>query len=72
MAKKLYEALWRNKWLTSEAQSIDDMISAYQKAIKELEEYKADGIVGEFSGAGDDYVVFTTVEKAVAKKYGFE
>ena len=28
--KKRYETLWRNKWLTSEAKSIDDMIAVAQ------------------------------------------
>jgi hypothetical protein len=40
-----YELTWRNKWLTSDASSIDDMIQSLQDAADELRAMKARGVV---------------------------
>lgn len=68
--RKRYVTHWRNKWLTSEAKSLDEMIAAIRQAANTLEAMKRDGIVLEQSdGIADDYAVLVTTEPEVAKKY---
>lgn len=69
MNKKIYETLWRNKYLTLNAKSIDDMIEAFKSAIEELTLMKEDGLEGEFDGAGDDYIYFKTSDSKLAVKH---
>jgi Uncharacterised nucleotidyltransferase len=72
-AKKRYEMLWRNKWLTSEAKTIDDMIEALRAAADRLDEMRKAGIILEDdSGARDDYATLVTTDSEVAKKFGME
>lgn len=63
----MYETIWRNKWLTADAKSIDDMIAALEGAIEELEEIKDSGIEGDFSSASDDYIFFRTDDPKMAE-----
>ncbi len=67
---RTYEMLWRNKWITADAESIDDMIAMLSAAIGELREMKAAGLKGDFEGAGDDYIFFRTTDSKVAEKFG--
>lgn len=68
----IYEYLWRNKWLTSDAVTIDDMINCLQSNVDLLREMKADGVILDpESGIGDDYAGLITANKAVAEKYDF-
>lgn len=68
--KKRYARLWRNKFLTVEAKTIDDMIDTLSTAADELRRMKADGVtLDPESGTGDDYAHLTTTDPAVAKKY---
>ena len=54
--KPLHETLWRNKWLTSEAKTIDDMIASLRAAADHLDEMRKAGVILEDSGGvGDDY-----------------
>lgn len=69
----VYETLWRNKWLTAEAQTIDDMISMLQGAAECLKEMRDAGItLDPDGGTGDDYARLVTEDKAVAEKFGLE
>lgn len=70
MKTTTYETIWRNKWLTSNATSIKDMIRNHMQAIEELQEMERDGIVGDFDDAGGDYIWFTTTDSELARKYG--
>jgi len=71
--KKRYETLWRNKWLTSEAKKIDDMIEALRGAADRLVEMrKADITPEENGGVGDDYATLVTTDPEVAKKFGMD
>jgi len=71
--QKEYEYLWRNKWLTSHAKSLDDMIKGLTDAVKTLKEMKADGFVLEDNGGTeDDYAHLVTLDPAIAKKYELE
>lgn len=65
-----YVTLWRNKWLTSEAKSIDEMIALLQDATRTLEAMRRDGVLLEDDGAtADDYAHLVTTDPDVAKKY---
>jgi hypothetical protein len=66
-----YYLFWRNKFLTVEAQSIDDMIRGLEQAAAELREMRDAGVVLE-GGAEDDYARLVTSNPAIAEKYGFE
>jgi hypothetical protein len=71
--KNTYEMIWRNKFITTNASSIDDMIKSYMQCLEELQEIKKDGIQGDFDNAGDnagdDYIFFRTEDAKLAKKY---
>jgi hypothetical protein len=68
-----YERLWRNKFLTLDAKTIDDFIMTFESVLSELKEWKAAGIILDpESGTSDDYATFITVDKQVADQYGFE
>ena len=73
-SRRRYVMLWRNKWLTAEAKTIDDMIGMLRGASEELEAMKRDGVFldEESGGVGDDYAHLVTLDPVVAKKYGME
>lgn len=67
-----YETVWRNKWITSDAKTIDDMIKMLRESADYLEAMKNDGVtLSENSGIVDDYADLITTDKAIAEKYGF-
>jgi hypothetical protein len=69
-ARRRYVTVWRNKWLTADAKSIDDMISSIRNASNQLEEMRKDGVTLEDQGSiGDDYAHLFTNDPEVAKKY---
>jgi hypothetical protein len=69
---KRYLRIWRNKWLTSEAGSVEQMITSLREAATELEAMRADGVVLEAGGgAADDYTYLVTDDPEVAAKHGF-
>jgi len=71
--KKRYETLWRNKWLTSEAKTIDDMIASLRAAADDLDEMRKAGVTLEDNGGvGDDYATLVTTDPEVAKKFRME
>ena len=68
-----YEMFWRNKWLTSEAQTIDDMIDCLRGAADELAAMKEAGItLDPEGGTGDDYATLITSDAEVAAKFGLQ
>jgi hypothetical protein len=68
---KTYEMIWRNKWLTADAETIDDMINRLQEAANKLKEMKDAGIILNNSGGScaDDYAFFETTDEEVAKRF---
>lgn len=67
---KRYMMIWRNKFLTLEAKSVQDMIDTLRAAALELDRMKADGVVLDpEGGTSDDYALLTTTDPDVAKKY---
>lgn len=71
--KRRYETLWRNKWLTSEAKTIDDMIASLRAAADDLEEMQKAGVTLEDNGGvGGDYAMLVTTDLGVAERFGME
>ncbi|WP_017717202.1 hypothetical protein [Kamptonema formosum] len=66
-----YYLTWRNKFLTTDAETIDDMIDGLEAAVEDLRAMRSAGVVLE-GGAEDDYAHFFTSDPAVAKRFGFE
>ncbi len=68
--RRRYVTLWRNKWLTAHARSIEEMIVAIRGAAAELEAMRADGVTLEAEGGTtDDYAHLVTTDPEIAKKY---
>ena len=67
----MYERFWRNKWLTLDATSIDDMIARYLDAVEDLRAMQQQGAMIDASGAADDYITLLTTDPRVAKEFGF-
>jgi hypothetical protein len=71
-ARKRYESVWRNKFLTLDASSIDDLIASLRDASMTLEAMRADGVqLDPTGGTRDDYATLFTFDPAIAKKYDF-
>jgi WD40 repeat protein len=73
--ERKYIDVWRNKWITSGAGSIDDFIHTYERLAEQFKEWKADGIILDpdiIGGVGDDYAQFCTYDENIAFKHGFE
>jgi hypothetical protein len=68
---KTFERTWRNKWITNDATSPDEMIAAYRNAIEEIEALKAAGVEFDFDNAHDDYIELYTDDPKVADEFGF-
>jgi hypothetical protein len=67
---KRYVSRWRHKRLTSDAESLEDMIESLQSAADTLRAMLADGVtLDRESGTSDDYAHLVTTDPAVAKKY---
>jgi hypothetical protein len=67
-----YTTTWRNKWLTSNAETIGEMAQALEEAAGELHKMEKDGVTLDAMGVPDDYALLMTTDKGVAEKYGFE
>ncbi|MBM4000699.1 MAG: nucleotidyltransferase family protein [Planctomycetes bacterium] len=70
-ARRRYVTIWRNKWLTAEAKSVEEMIRMLRSAADRLDQMRKDGVVlDDESGVGDDYARLVTTDPTVAEKYG--
>jgi hypothetical protein len=68
--QKRYVRLWRNKFLTVEAKSLDEMIAGLESATEELLQMRADGVVLDpEGGTADDHAQLVTTHPDVARKY---
>ena len=68
-----FELLWRNKFLTLHATTIEDMIEALSTAIATLTAMKDDGVtLDPNGGAADDYARLVTTDAAVAATHGMQ
>ena len=69
--EKRYMLIWRNKFLTLDAASTDDMIASLRQAADTLDAMRADGVVLDpEGGTQDDYAMLVTTDPEIAKKYG--
>jgi hypothetical protein len=67
---KRYMQIWRNKFLTIKAKTVEDMIATLRGAAETLEAMRADGVtLGPDGGTADDYACLITSDPEVAKKY---
>ena len=66
-----YYFIWRNKFLTTDAETIDDMIEGLESALRELRKMRSRGIVLD-GGTQDDYAYLVTSDPEVASNFGFE
>lgn len=67
---KRYLKLWRNKFLTADATTLDEMITRLHGAAATLEAMRADGVILDpEGGTADDYAHLVTTDPDVAKKY---
>jgi hypothetical protein len=68
---KRYIELWRNKFLTVNAQSLDEMIELLGGAVERLKAMRDDGVyLDPEGGTADDYAHLVTTDPDIAKKYG--
>jgi hypothetical protein len=68
-----YSSFWRNKWLTAEARTIEEMIAGLRGAADELQAMKEAGVTLLDNGtAADDYALLVTDDPAVAARFEFE
>lgn len=66
-----YKTFWRNKWLTADAQSIEDMIRLLRSAADELDEMRQAGVkLDPDGGTENDYAVLVTEDKQAAERFG--
>jgi hypothetical protein len=66
-----YELSWRNKFLTADANTLDEMISTLQAATDELRAMRAAGVTLDPCGMEDDYARLVTDDPKVAEQFGF-
>lgn len=72
ISKNIYMTTWRNKWITSDAKTIDDFINTFEFLAKKFKQWKEWGIqLSDDGGVGDDYATFTTDNMEVAIKANF-
>lgn len=72
-SQRRYVTIWRNKFLTTEAQSLEEMIISLEGATHTLKEMLKDGVVLDpEGGTGDDYAYLVTTNPEIAKKYDME
>ena len=72
MGKIRYVSVWRNKWITNHAGTIDDFIKTFEGLAEMFKEWKEMGIkLNPDSGIGDDYAEFYTDDMDVAIKAQF-
>ncbi len=62
--------LWRNKFLTIDAYTFDEVIDKLENAVARLKQMRADGVeVDPEGGTADDYIHLVTTDPEIAKKY---
>jgi hypothetical protein len=67
---KKYIRLWRNKFLTTDATNLEQMIESLHDALRTLNAMQADGVyLDPDGGTSDDYAHLVTTDPEIAKKY---
>ena len=69
----IYTRLWRNKWLTSDARTIDDMIEGLESAATLLKAMRDAGVqLADTGSTADDYALLLVEDAEVARRFAFE
>lgn len=64
---------WRNKYLTCDATTIEEMIALLQQNVDNLKNMQAAGVTLDFNcDMGNDYARLITSNPQVAQQFGFE
>jgi Uncharacterised nucleotidyltransferase len=73
-APRRFIMVWRNKWLTSEATTLQEMVVGLRSAAETLEAMLKDGVIldNATGGVGDDYAHLVTTDPEIARKYGMQ
>lgn len=69
MTTKLYEGLWRAKWTTDGAKTLEEAAEKLEQAAAGLRELSRDGVIFR-QPVEDDYGYLETADPDVAKKHG--
>lgn len=68
--QKRYLLLWRNKFFTSDAKSLDELIATLDAAVEQLRKMQADGVAFDPQGStADDCAYLVTTDPEVARRY---
>jgi hypothetical protein len=67
-----YSTLWRNKWLTSDAKTLEDMEVCLREAAEQIGRFKDAGFLLDADGGPDDYMTIYTHDKALAERFDME
>jgi hypothetical protein len=71
--EKRFSTIWRNKFITTDAKTIDDFIDTYEAFAEMFIEWKELGVkLDPEGGTEDDYAMFYTCDEEVAKELEFE
>jgi hypothetical protein len=68
---KTYELCLKNKFLTMDSATTQDMIDRLSEHVDLLKELQSAGFTDPGNGTRDDYATFYTQDAAVAEKFGF-
>ena len=63
--------IWRSKFLTTNAKTLEDMANLLENAVKELDDMQETGEIKLEGEPGDDYFLLTTTNPDVARDFGF-
>jgi hypothetical protein len=64
-----YATLWRNKWLTSDCTTLEQMVDSLQGAADYIKSLKEAGFLLDAQGGPDDYMTIYTFDKALADQF---
>ena len=69
-----YEMIWRNKWLTTDSETIDEMILKLTSAAEALVRMQKAGVELDLDGSDvqNDYARLVTDDPKVAEEFGLE
>jgi hypothetical protein len=67
-----YERLWRNKYLTLSAKTIDEMAETLELAAADLRDMAGAGVWLGPDGVADDFALLRTDYPVVAREFGFD
>ena len=70
--RKVYEMVWRNKFLTGHCTTIGEMADALAEATAQLRAMEAAGVMLEDGGQEDDYAMLVTGDPEVAKRFDMQ